>query len=281
MQQVYEATIEAKNLYAVFGSLGKIVENYGCRLVFRHTGLSVKAVDPCNIMMVSLDVDNIALKVIHGTSITVGIDSSIEEIQKFLRPAKRSTATATISIYEEPCRLRDSAPKNEDAVEAVPMVRKMQVSYDILPGANVKADFSLVDPTAIRNDIKYPEVQLNSIWNVPAGLLKTVLNMAMFRKGKVNLDITNQMAHLITLDASGEQDAWFSLGSEYASAYQSNPPECLTQFSPAYLKDALTYAPDKAQVCIENNSDYPIRISYSIAAGIKASYFLAPRIEQQ
>ena len=280
MQEVYIATIAAKDLYGVVGSLEKMVEDYGCKLVFTHKGLSVVAVNSANTMMVTLDVDYIALKAKGQPDITVGIDC-LWQIAKFLSPGKKSGAPVKITIMEEPCRIAKEGNNCPNAEDPVPMVRKMRLRYDVIPGANVKADFGLVDPEVIRRDFKVPEVQLQSIWYVPAAHLKNMLNLATFRKGKVALEITDQMAHLITLDAAGQQDAWFSLGSEYASAYQSNPKECLTLFDPAYLKNALTYAPAKAQICLENNSEYPIRMSYSLAAGIKVSYFLAPRIEQE
>jgi len=243
---MFKATIDADILKSSIETLSVLVDE--ARFRISTEGLSVRAVDPANVAMVSFELAVSAFDDFAADDCEIGMD-----------------LTKVNDIF-------GVAEKNEKATLALDeLSQKMSIHI-----GGFSYTLSLLDPSTIRAEPRIPQLEL------PA---EVVLNGKELQKAvKAAEKISDHMSlgvdgDLFYMEAEGDTDK-VRLEMPRDQLIDLRSGEARSLFSLDYLSDIVKPASRSNEVTLELGKDYPIKIGFTIAEGAgKISYLLAPRIE--
>ena len=243
---MFKATIDADILKSSIETLSVLVDE--ARFRISTEGLSVRAVDPANVAMVSFELTASDFDDFAADDCEIGMD--LTKINDILGVAEKNEK-ATLELDE--------------------LSQRMSIHI-----GGFSYTLSLLDPSTIRAEPRIPQLEL------PA---EVVLNGKELQKAvKAAEKISDHMSlgvdeDIFYMEAEGDTDK-VRLEMPREQLIDLKSGEARSLFSLDYLSDIVKPASKSNEVTLELGRDYPIRISFTIAEGAgKISYLLAPRIE--
>ncbi len=243
---MFKAVIDAEKLKEALEAVSTLVDEAKFRLTPEQ--LSVRAVDPANVAMVSLELDREAFDSFQASEGELGID--LTKLTDILQMADK-TDKIELEVDEEAHKLA---------------VRMSGLSYTV----------SLLDPSSIRKEPKVPNLEL------PA---RVVMRGEELRRAiKASEKVGEYMSMSVTqdafiLEAEGDTDK-VRLEIPRDQLIELHPGEARSLFSLDYLGDISKVLAKTDEVELEIGKDYPIKINFTIAEGNgRVGYMLAPRVE--
>jgi len=243
---MFSAEIDSDKLKEAFETVAVLVDE--CKLRFSPTELSIRAVDPANVAMVTLDLYQDAFNKYEASEGEIGLD--LGRFMDILGMAGRED-TVILQLDETAHKL---------------LIYIGGLAYTT----------SLLDPTTIRREPKIPQFELP----VHVILKGSVLVRAIKAAAKVDEYMWMQVADdTFTLEAEGdmdnvrikiEQDELIGLESSDAAR---------SLFKLEYLQDMGKAIGKSNEVRIDLGKDYPVKMNFKIAGGSgDVTYLLAPRV---
>jgi proliferating cell nuclear antigen len=244
-QIMFKAAIEAHKLIECVDALRTLVLE--ARFVLTPEAMSVNAVDPANVAMVSLDLPSAAFGSYEATEAELGVD--LRKLGDILDMAAKDEVLG-LELDEAQHRL---------------VVRMRGLAYTM----------SLLDPSSIRKSPKMPNLQLPGLVVIHGDNLKRGMKAADKVSNYVSVGI---LGDTFFIEGTGDLDnVKFELKREQMLEVQ--PSDVKALFSLDYLSDISKIAGKSERVSIELGNDYPVKISHSVAGEGNMVYITAPRVE--
>jgi len=244
---MFKAAINAETIGDVVEATSPLVDEI--RLKLSPDGVSLRAVDPANVAMVSLTLDASAFESFECTEGEIGID--LIRFADVLRMAQKDDVIH-MEVNEETRKLE---------------IRLGSLSYTL----------SLLDPSTIRKDPKVPDLELPANVKMPGAEYKRAVKAAEKVSDHMALAVQDNK---FVFEAQGDLDR-VELTLDASSGIKiETTGDVRSLFSLDFLNDLSKSAGKADEIIIELGSDFPLRMNFSIASGKgKVSYLLAPRIE--
>lgn len=246
---MFNAEIEAEKLKEALEAVAVLVDE--CKLKFTPTGIIIRAVDPANVAMVTLDLQADAFNSFNASEGEIGLD--LEKFMDILTMAGKDDIVS-LSLDENTHKL---------------IIRIEGLSYTT----------SLLDPTTIRKEPKVPQLDLPAHIALPGSTLLRAIKAAD-KVGDYMWMKVNEQEQAFILEAEGDTDhVQLILKQDELISLQSTS-EARSLFSLEYLKDISKSLGKAGEIHIDLGKDYPVKIQFTIADGAgEVSYLLAPRVE--
>ncbi len=243
---MFKAVINAELLKDAIASLAVIVDEVRFRI--KPEGISVKAVDPANVAMVTFELGSTAFDEYSADECEIGID--LNKITDLMGITDKGD-TVRMELEEENHKL---------------LIDVGGLSYTL----------SLLDPSTIRAEPRVPQLELP---------VKVVMNGTDLRHAvKAAEKISNHILMGVSgdtffMEAKGDTDqVRLEMGRDQLIDLKSG--EASSLFSLNYLTDMAKFTNKVNEVSLSLGRDFPVIIDFEIANGAgRISYLLAPRIE--
>lgn len=245
---MFKALIGAEKLKDSIESISTLVDE--ARFRISPEGLSVKAVDPANVAMVSFELSKDAFDSFEATEGELGID-----LTKFNG-------------------VMEMADKN-DAVE----IDLDEASHKIIVQMRGLAyTMSLLDPSSIKKEPKVPSIDLPAHVVVKGEDIKRAVKAAEKVSDYMSIGVNGDV---FFMEAEGDTDkVLVELSRDQLIDLQ--PANVKSLFSLDYLSDMSKILGKSGEVAIDIGKDFPLKIKIKIAEGYgEVSYMLAPRVESE
>jgi proliferating cell nuclear antigen len=243
---MFKAAINAELLKDAIASLAVIVDEVRFRI--KPEGISVKAVDPANVAMVTFELGSTAFDEYSADECEIGI--SLNKITDLMGITDKGD-TVRMELEEENHKL---------------LIDVGGLSYTL----------SLLDPSTIRAEPRVPQLELP---------VKVVMNGTDLRHAvKAAEKISNHILMGVSgdtffMEAKGDTDeVRLEMGRDQLIDLKSG--EASSLFSLNYLTDMAKLTNKVNEVSLSLGRNFPVIIDFEIANGAgRISYLLAPRIE--
>jgi len=243
---MFRATIDADLLKDSVESLSVLVDE--ARFRISPEGIAVRAVDPANVAMVSLDLAASAFDEFSASDCEIGMDLT--------------KLTDILSLIDKTDKV---------LIELDDMSQKLSIQI-----AGLSYTLSLLDPSTMRADPRIPQLEL------PA---EVIMNGKDLRRAvKASEKISDHMlfgidGEIFYMEAEGDTDR-VRVEMSRDQLIDLKPDDVHSLFSLDYLADIVKPVARSNEVLLEFGMDFPIKISTTFANGaLKVGYLLAPRIE--
>jgi len=245
---MFKAVIGAEKLKDSIESVSTLVDEAKFRLT--PEGLSVRAVDPANVAMVSFDLAKDAFESFEATEGELGIDLT--------------KLTGVMEMADK----EDNIELELDEAGHKLIVRMRGLSYTM----------SLLDPSSIRKEPKVPSLDLPARIVVRGEDLKRAIKAAEKVSDYMSMGIKG---NVFFMEAEGDTDKVL-VEMEKDKLIDLQPAEVKSLYSLDYLSDISKILGKSNEVTIDLGKDYPLKIRLKIAEGHgDVSYMLAPRVESE
>lgn len=245
---MFKALIGAEKLKDSIESISTLVDEARFRLT--PQGLSVKAVDPANVAMVSFEISKDAFESFEATEGELGID-----------------LTKLIGVMEM-AEKSDNIELELDEASHKLIVRMRGLAYTM----------SLLDPSSIRKEPKVPSLDLPAHIVIRGEDIKRAVKAAEKVSDYMSMGVKGDV---FFMEAEGDTDkVHVELGKNQLIDLQGTDAKSL--FSLDYLSDMSKILGKSNEVNIDLGKDFPLKIRIKIAEGHgEVSYMLAPRVESE
>ncbi|NJD54473.1 MAG: DNA polymerase sliding clamp [Candidatus Methanoperedens sp.] len=245
---MFKALIGAEKLKDSIESISTLVDEARFRLT--PQGLSVKAVDPANVAMVSFEISKDAFDSFEATEGELGID-----------------LTKLIGVMEM-AEKSDNIELELDEASHKLIVRMRGLAYTM----------SLLDPSSIRKEPKVPSLDLPAHIVIRGEDIKRAVKAAEKVSDYMSMGVKGDV---FFMEAEGDTDkVHVELGKNQLIDLQGTDAKSL--FSLDYLSDMSKILGKSNEVNIDLGKDFPLKIRIKIAEGHgEVSYMLAPRVESE
>jgi proliferating cell nuclear antigen len=245
---MFKALIGAEKLKDSIESISTLVDEARFRLT--PQGLSVKAVDPANVAMVSFELSKDAFESFEATEGELGID-----LTKLIGVMEMADKSDTIEL-----ELDEASHKL--------IVRMRGLAYTM----------SLLDPSSIRKEPKVPSLDLPAHIVIRGEDIKRAVKAAEKVSDYMSMGVKGDV---FFMEAEGDTDkVLVELGKDQLIDLQGTDAKSL--FSLDYLSDMSKILGKSNEVTIDLGKDFPLKIRIKIAQGHgEVSYMLAPRVESE
>jgi proliferating cell nuclear antigen len=245
---MFKAVIGAEKLKDSIESISTLVDEAKFRL--NPDGISVRAVDPANVAMVSLDVAKDAFDSFEATEGELGID--LTKLNGIMEMADKG----------------DNIELELDEAAHKLILRMRGLSYTM----------SLLDPSSIRKEPKVPALDLPGRIVIRGEDLKRAVKAAEKVSDYMSIGI---MGDTFFMEADGDTDN-VRLEMTKDQLIEIKPGDAKSLFSLDYLSDMSKILGKANEITIDIGKDYPLKIRFKIAEGHgDVSYMLAPRVESE
>ncbi|GFO97296.1 DNA polymerase sliding clamp [groundwater metagenome] len=245
---MFKAVIGAEKLKEAIESVSTLVDE--AKLKLTPEGLSVRAVDPANVAMVSLDLARDAFESFEATDGELGID--LTKLNGIMEMADKGESIE-LSLDETAHKL---------------VLRMRGLSYTM----------SLLDPSSIRKEPKVPTLDLPAHIVIRGEDLKRAVKAAEKVSDYMSIGVRGEV---FFMEAEGDTDK-VQLEMTKDQLIELKPGEAKSLFSLDYLTDISKIAGKTPEVMIDVGRDYPLKIKFKIAEGHgDVGYMLAPRVESE
>ena len=245
---MFKALIGAEKLKDSIESISTLVDEARFRIT--PEGLSVKAVDPANVAMVSFELSKDAFDSFEATEGELGID--LTKLTGVMEMADKSDVIE-IELDEASHKL---------------IVRMRGLAYTM----------SLLDPSSIRKEPKVPNLDLPAHIVIRGEDMKRAIKAAEKVSDYMSMGVKGDV---FFMEAEGDTDrVLVEITKDQLIDIQ--PAEAKSLFSLDYLSDMSKIIGKVNEVTIDLGKDYPLKIRLKIAEGHgEVNYMLAPRVESE
>ncbi|HHI30190.1 DNA polymerase sliding clamp [Methanosarcinales archaeon] len=243
---MFSAEIDSDKLKEAFETVAVLVDE--CKLRFSPTELSIRAVDPANVAMVTLDLFQDAFNKYEASEGEIGLD--LGRFMDILGMAGRED-TVILQLDETAHKL---------------LIYIGGLAYTT----------SLLDPTTIRREPKIPEFELPAHITLPGSVFVRAIKAA----AKVDEYMWMQVADdNFILEAEGDMDnVRIKVGEDDLIGLESSDA-ARSLFKLEYLQDMGKAIGKASEIRIDIGKDYPVKINFKITGGSgDVTYILAPRV---
>ena len=231
--KMFKAVIGAEKLKDSIESISTLVDEAKFRLT--PNGLSVKAVDPANVAMVSFDLAKDAFDSFEATEGELGID--LTKLNGVMEMADKS----------------DNIELELDEAGHKLIVRMRGLAYTM----------SLLDPSSIRKEPKVPVLDLPAHIVVRGDDIKRAVKAAEKVSDYMSMGVKGDV---FFMEAEGDTDrVLVELRREQLIDLQ--PADAKSLYSLDYLSDMSKILGKSNEVTIDLGKDYPLKIKVKIADG--------------
>ncbi len=245
---MFKAVIGAEKLKDTIESISTLVDE--ARFKLTADGVSVRAVDPANVAMVSLDLAKDAFDSFEATEGELGID--LTKLNGILEMADKNDKIE-LSLDETAHKL---------------VIRMRELSYTM----------SLLDPSSIRKEPKVPALDLPAHIVIRGEDLKRAVRAAEKVSDYMSMGVRGEV---FFMEAEGDTDN-VQLEMTKDQLIDLKAGEAKSLFSLDYLTDISKIAGKTGEVSIDIGKDYPLKVRFKIAENHgDVSYMLAPRVESE
>jgi len=245
---MFKAVIGAEKLRDSIESISTLVDE--AKFKVTPDGISVRAVDPANVAMVSFDLSKDAFASFEATDGELGID--LTKLNGIMEMADKDD-NIELSLDEAAHKLA---------------VRMRGLSYTM----------SLLDPSSIRKEPKVPALDLPARVVVRGEDLKRAVKAAEKVSDYMSMGVRGDT---FFMEAEGDTDT-VKLEMAKDQLIDIKPGEAKSLFSLDYLADMSKILGKANEVTIDLGKDYPLKIRFKLAEGHgEVSYMLAPRVESE
>ncbi len=245
---MFKATIDAYLLKDSIETLLVLVDEARFRL--SPEGISVRAVDPANVAMVSFDLSTDAFDEFDADECEIGLDLS--KFNDILAVAEKS----------------DRVTMELDDANRKLSIQIGGFSYTV----------SLLDPSTIRAEPRIPQLDLPAEVVLNGKDLQKAVKAAERISDHLLLGIEGE---IFFMEAEGDTDK-VRLEMTRDQLIDLKPDDARSLFSLDYLSDIIKPASKSNEVGMFLGKDFPIKINFTVANGAgKVGYLLAPRIESE
>jgi len=243
-----DVEIETALLSDALGAVETLVAE--CKVQFTEDGLSIRAVDPANVAIVDLTVDETAFEVYDVTDHTVGLN--LETLLDCLS----AVDSETVAIRE-----------TDD--------RKLKVTGDHFAGS-----MACIDPDAIRQEPDIPDLDLDATVTLRGDGLNRGLTAADLVTDKVTFR-ADEDARAFTMSGEGDtDDVEMTFGDDSEALLDADvrgSPRSV--FSLYYWHDIAAPMPSDGAVSLQLGEEMPVKTRYSLSGGVIVENMVAPRVE--
>ncbi len=245
---MFKAVIGAEKLKDSIESVSTLVDEAKFKLT--PEGISVKAVDPANVAMVSFDLTKDAFDSYEATEGELGID--LTKLNGIMEMADKGD-NIELELDENAHKL---------------IVRMRGLSYTM----------SLLDPSSIRKEPKVPALDLPARIVIKGEDMRRAIKAAEKVSDYMSIGVKGDV---FFMEAEGDTDkVLVELTRDQLIDIQ--PAEAKSLFSLDYLSDMSKIVGKANEVTIDLGKDYPLKLRLKIADGHgEVSYMLAPRVESE
>ncbi|KCZ73152.1 DNA polymerase sliding clamp subunit [Candidatus Methanoperedens nitroreducens] len=245
---MFKAVIGAEKLKDAIESISTLVDE--ARFKLTTDGITVRAVDPANVAMVSLDLAKDAFDSYEATEGELGID--LTKLNSIMEMADKS----------------DNIELDLDETAHKLIVRMRGLSYTM----------SLLDPSSIRKEPKIPALDLPAHIVIRGEDLRRAVKAAEKVSDYMSMGVKG---NIFFMEAEGDTDK-VRLEMTKDQLIDLQAGEAKSLFSLDYLTDIAKIAGKAEEVTIDLGKDYPLKARFKIAQGHgEVSYMLAPRVESE
>lgn len=245
---MFKALIGAEKLKDSIESISTLVDE--ARFRISPEGLSVKAVDPANVAMVSFELSKDAFDSFEATEGELGID--LTKFNSVMEMADKNDAVE-IDLDETSHKI---------------IVRMRGLAYTM----------SLLDPSSIKKEPKVPSIDLPAHVVIKGEDIKRAVKAAEKVSDYMSMGVNGDV---FFMEAEGDTDkVLVELNRDQLIDLQ--PANVKSLFSLDYLSDMSKILGKSNEVSIDIGKDFPLKIKIKIAEGYgEVSYMLAPRVESE
>jgi proliferating cell nuclear antigen len=245
---MFKAVIGAEKLKDSIESISTLVDEAKFKLT--PDGISVKAVDPANVAMVSFDIAKDAFDSFEATEGELGID--LTKLNGVMEMADKN----------------DSIELELDETSHKLIIQMRGLSYTM----------SLLDPSSLRKEPKVPALDLPAHIVSRGEDIKRAIKAAEKVSDYMSMGIKGDIFYM---EAEGDTDK-ILVEMTKDQLIDIQPAEVKSLFSLDYLSDISKVIGKSNEVTIDIGKDYPLKIKFTIAEGHgEVSYMLAPRVESE
>ncbi|MFZ3383247.1 MAG: DNA polymerase sliding clamp [Candidatus Methanoperedens sp.] len=245
---MFKVLIGAEKLKESIESISTLVDEARFRLT--PQGLSVKAVDPANVAMVSFELSKDAFESFEATEGELGID-----------------LTKLIGVMEM-AEKSDNIELELDEASHKLIVRMRGLAYTM----------SLLDPSSIRKEPKVPSLDLPAHIVIRGEDIKRAVKAAEKVSDYMSMGVKGDV---FFMEAEGDTDK-VHVELEKSQLIDLQGTDAKSLFSLDYLSDMSKILGKSNEVNIDLGKDFPLKIRIKIAEGHgEVSYMLAPRVESE
>ncbi|MCK9569492.1 DNA polymerase sliding clamp [Candidatus Pacearchaeota archaeon] len=240
---MFKIVISQQNLKSIIDAVSHLVSE--AKMIILEDGIKIDAVDPANVAMVFLHAGQGAFEYFHADKCELALDL-----------AKLASLTAG---------------KDSVSLELDEETHKLKIVV-----GRAKYKMSLLDPSAIKNGPRLPQMDMPAHIAIPGTDLQEAVKAAAKVSDHVILVQDDQN---FTISAKGNIDA-FEMPFALTESQGVKMGESRALFSLDYIEDIAKVASRADLATIETGIDYPMRITFNLGESINICYLLAPRIEQ-
>ncbi|MCK4937055.1 MAG: DNA polymerase sliding clamp [Methanosarcinales archaeon] len=243
---MFKAIIESEKLKETIESVSSIVDE--AKLNLTPEGLTIRAVDPANVAMVSMTMKSSAFEEFTATDGELGVD--LNRLNDIMSMAEKAE-TVELELDEESHKL---------------VIRMSGLTYKI----------ALLDPASIRKEPKIPQLELPASIILSGSDMKRAVKAAEKVSDHISMGVDGETFYL---EAEGDSDRMrLDMLKDQLIGMKSGDAHSL--FSLDYLSDMIKSAGKANEITLELGKDFPVKINFKIAGGSgDVNYLLAPRIE--
>ena len=214
---------------------------------FSEKGISLRAVDPSQIVLVDCFMDKNAFSQYEIEPSFVGVD-----------------------IVELARMLARSLPNDKLFLDVNDSEMQLKLEGDFTRSFSLP----LIDVSEGEKEIKIPDTKFDARVEINARLLKEALKDAHIFGSSVTFKIKNKQFHI---EAKGSQGTLRTVSKEGKLITVKHGLDVTSKYSLNYLSNVVKEADNDSIVTLELKSDAPLRISYEIGK-TKLQYYLAHMI---
>jgi len=244
----FEASIPTSDIRTILDSVNVLVDE--CKLHIEADGIGIRAIDPANVGMVDLSVDNAAFDSYETTGITIGVR------------LKNLTELFSVATAGDQFHLHLDEETNKLIVEV----------------SGVTRSIALVDPDSVRQEPDLPDLDLSSTLFIEANQLNRGIKAADMVSDQIALGI-NPDEDVFYVEADGDtDDVSYEIPEDDLIDLSSGDAHSL--FDLNYVKNIQKATGSDDELKLELGDDFPIKVHYDIIDGDgDVTHMIAPRIQ--
>lgn len=247
---MFKASIKGKRIEEATTALQAMVDE--ARFNLSTAGISVKAVDPANVAMVSMVLEKAAFEDYTATDGVLGID--LTKLSSFIEMAD-----------------------SEDVVELEldEAAHKLKINV-----RGLTYTMSLLDPESMRKEPKLPILNLPVEISISGTDFKYGMKAADKVADYVNFGVDEKGTKFYLSAAGDTDDVIYEVPYDRLKIVRASEAKSL--FAIEYLIKIQKLAEKTGELTIVLGKDYPVKIGFPISEGAgKIEYMIAPRVENE
>jgi len=247
---MFKCSIKGKRLKEATTGLTAMVDEI--RLNLSSIGISVKAVDPANVAMVSLTLGKEAFESFNTTDSLLGID--LTRLSSFIEMVDNDD-TVSLELDE--------------------LTHKLKIEF-----RGLTYTMSLLDPKTIRTEPKSPTLELPIELAISGTDFKFGMKAASKISDYVIFGVNKEATNFFIAASEATEDIIYEIPIERTKVTRIS--EAKSTFSIDYLIKIQKQAEKTSELTILLGKDYPVKIGFPISDGNGViEYMIAPRVENE